>query len=174
MIVYNKITELTYNQFLILFLTEAVIILFTLLVLKKKLSFKLIIFSSIIAIVLSLLSIIIVNGFYGGMAYHERFGWPFQFQEMSRSIDDVSTPWGIRFDIWKFIANTIYWEIFPLLILFEILSKKRSKQFQLFVIGSLTLYALLTLFFSYINTQKEIEALIDPTQEITIVSTTST
>lgn len=173
MLIYNKVTELVYDQFLILFVVEVAIILVTLFLFKKKLSFKLILFSSIIAMVLSLLSMMIVNGFYGGMAYHERFGWPFQFQMMSRSIEDTLIPYSVGFDIWKFLANTIYWGIFPLLIFFEILSKKRSKKYQLFTIGSITFVILLTMFFSYINNPNTSEVSLDEVTETTIVENNS-
>lgn len=168
MLIYNRITELVYSQFLILFLLEIASILLAIFLFKKKISLKLVLFSSIIAFILSLLSMVVINGSYGCTAYHERFGWPFPFQWISRSIDDISSLWGTRFDVWKFIANTIYWGIFPLLILFEILSKKRNKKFQLFVIGLLSLYILLTLIFSYINTQKKIETMVEPIQETKI------
>ena len=168
MLIYNKITELTYDQFLILFVIEVSLLLITLILFKKKLSFKLILYSSIIALALSLLSLIVVNGFYGGMAYHERFGYPFQFQWISRSIDDISTPWGIRFDIWKYIANTIYWGIYPFLILFEVLSKKKSKKFQLFIITSITFFILITMGFSYINDTSRSQEKVNSTIETSI------
>jgi len=151
MLIYNKITELRYDQFLILLVLEIVFILVTLLLFKKKLTLKLILCSSLLAIVFSLLSTMIVNGFYGGMAYHERFGWPFQFQGISRSIEDTLIPYGVGFDIWKFFANTIYWGLFPFLILFQMFFKKKSKKYQIFLICSLSFYFFLTLFFSYIN-----------------------
>ncbi len=168
MLLYNRITELRYDQFLILFVIEVSLILITLLLFKKKLSFKLIASSSVIAIVLSLLSMTIVNGFYGGMAYHERFGWPFQFEGISRSIEDTLIPYGIGFDIWKFFANTIYWGIFPLLILFEIFSKKKSKKFQLFIIASITFLVLITMAFSYMNNTSRFEEKVDSVLETTI------
>lgn len=154
MLIYNKITELRYDQFLTLFLIEIALILTTLFIFKKKLSFKLILSSSIVAILLSLLSMIIVQGFYGGMAYHERFGWPFQYEGISRGIEGDSTPWGINLDIWKFLANTTYWGLFPFLLLSQYFSKKKERKYQIFLLCSLSFYILLTLLFSYLNTSR--------------------
>jgi len=171
MFLYNKITELRYDQFLILFVIEIAIFLATLLLFKKRLSVKLILYSLIIASVLSLLSMIVVNGFYGGMAYHERFGWPCQFQGTSRSFDDISTPWGFNFDLWKFLANTIYWGLFPSLILFEILSEKKSTKYKLFIIFSFIFFILLTMSFSYINNPNRTKLGMDTVKEATISET---
>lgn len=174
MLLYNKVTELVYDQFLLLFLFEIVVLLFAILLFKKKLNFKTILFSSIIAIVISLLSMMIVNGFYGGMAYHERSGWPFPFQWTSRSIDDISTPWGLRFEPWKFLANTIYWGLLPLTILLEIYSKKRSKIYQLFIVATLAIYIILTILFSWYNNRKSLEIASNQISETTIDENTIT
>lgn len=154
MLIYNKITELRYDQFLVLFLIEIALILINLLVFKKKLSFKLIFSTSIVAIGLSLLSMMIVHGFYGGMAYHERFGWPFPYEGISRGIEGDSTPWGINLDIWKFLANTTYWGLFPFLLLSQYFSKKKGRKYQIFLLCSLSFYILLPLLFSYLNTSR--------------------
>lgn len=174
MLLYNKVTELVYDQFLLLFLFEIVVLLFAILLFKKKLNFKTILFSSIIAIVISLLSMMIVNGFYGGMAYHERSGWPFPFQWTSRSIDDISTPWGLRFEPWKFLANTIYWGLLPLTILLEIYSKKRSKIYQLFIVTTLAIYIILTILFSWYNNRKSLEIASNQISETTTEENTIT
>lgn len=154
MFIYNKISELRFDQFLVLFLIEIAFILTTLFIFKKKLTFKLVFSSLILAIVLSLLSMMIVQGFYGGMAYHERFGWPFQYEGISRGIEGDSTPWGINLDIWKFLSNTIYWGLFPFLLLSQIFSKKKGRKYQIFLLCSLSFYILMTLLFSYLNTSR--------------------
>ena len=174
MFVYNKVTELVYDQFLLLFLFEIVVLLFAILPFKKKLNFRTILFSSIIAIVISLLSMMIVNGFYGGMAYHERFGWPFPFQWTSRSIDDISTPWGLRFEPWKFLTNTIYWSLLPLTILLEIYSNNKNKKYQIFLVATLTIYIILTILFSWYNNRKSLEIASNQISEITTEGDTIT
>ena len=151
MLIYNKITELLYDQFLILFVFEVIVILISIFVFKKRFSLTTIIYFILIALLLSLLTISITNGNYGGMAYHDHFGWPFQYYTVSRSIEGDIIPYHLYFDILKFVANTIYWFFIPFIILSEVFSKKKNKRYQLFIIISITIFALLTILFSTLN-----------------------
>ena len=168
MIFYNQLTELISLQFLIIALFEVIIVTIALFVFKRKTTTKILFFATIIALVLSLLSITIVRGNYGGMAYHERFGWPFQYDTVLRNIEigtNISVPYSSHFDFIKFIANTVFWGFIPLIILFEFYSKEKNKKYNIFAISSLVLFILLTVFFSYSNSRTEIELNIEKIKE---------
>jgi hypothetical protein len=170
MIFYNLITELVSTQFLTIALFEVIVVIIALFVFKRKITAKILFFTIIIAFILSLLSIIIVRGNYGGMAYHERFGWPFQFNSVSRNIEigtNVSIPYSFHFDFLKFIANTFFWGFIPLVILLEFFNKEKNKKYKIFAMSSLVLFILLTTFFSYSNSKTEIELNIGKVKEPT-------
>lgn len=160
MLIYNRFTELIAQQFIILALFEAMSVALALFVFKRRMTARILFFAAGIAIVLSLLSVVIVRGNYGGMAYHERFGWPFQFQTVSRNIEigtNVSIPYSFRFDLLKFIANTAFWGFIPLVVLLEFFNKEKNMKYRVFAAIAASLFILLTLFFSYSNSSSEIE-----------------
>ena len=160
MLCYNQITELISAQFLIISLFEAIFVALALFVFKRRMTARILFFAAVIALVLSLLSVVIVRGNYGGMAYHERFGWPFQFQTVSRNIElgtNISVPFSFRFDFFKFIANTVFWGFIPLIMLLDFFSKDKNKKYRIYAAAASTLFILLTLFFSYSNSSSEIE-----------------
>lgn len=170
MIFYNQITELIFTQFLIIALFEVIAVTIAFFVFKRKITAKIIFSAVIIAVLLSLLSIIIVRGNYGGMAYHERFGWPFQFHSVSRNIEigtNVPIPYSFHFDFLKFITNIVFWGFVPLVVLLEFFSKEKNKKYKIFVTSSLVLFILLTTFFSYSNSKTEIELNIEKVKEPT-------
>lgn len=170
MIFYNLITELISTQFLMVALFEVIVVIIALFVFKRKITAKIIFSTVTIAVILSLLSIIIVRGNYGGMAYHERFGWPFQYHTVSRNIEigtNIAVPYSSRFDFLKLIANMVFWGFVPLVALLEFFSKEKNKKYNVFAMSSLVLFILLTSFFSYSNSITEIELDIEKVKEST-------
>lgn len=156
MIFYNYLTELVASQFLLIALFEATVVAISFFVFKKKLTVMTFLFSIIITSVISLISIIVARGSYGGMAYHERFGWPFQYYYVSRNIEigtNVSIPYSFRFDFLKFIANMVYWGFIPVIVMLWF--EEKNKKYKLFAICSLVFYVLLTLGCWYSNVVTE-------------------
>jgi hypothetical protein len=154
MFFYNIIIELFTTQILFLLLLEAVFLLLAVFIFKIKISSKIVLQTIIVAIILSLLSIVVVRGDYGGMAYHERFGWPFQYHGVSRNIElgtDIAIPYQVSFDSFKFVINTLFWSIFPFIFLIFFTEKVGTQKKLYFLTSFLLVFVFLPLFFSYTN-----------------------
>ncbi len=171
MIFYNQLTELISTQFLVIALFEIVAVIIGIFVFKRKLTLQILLFLIGIAVILSLLSVIVARGNYGGLVYHERFGWPFQYYLVSRNIEigiNTLVPYSFHFDPLKFIANTFFWGFIPLVILIEFFNKSRNKKYQIFAIASLLIFVLLTTGFIYFNSKTERELSIEKEPTITL------
>lgn len=162
MILYNLITELISVQFVLIALFEIIAVVVSAFVFKIRPTKQILLVSIIFGIVLSLLSIIVVRGSYGGMAYHERFGWPFQYHFVSRDIEigtNVAIPYAFRFDLLKFIANTIFWSFIPIITMLSY--KQKRKSYKIFVAGAVLFFIFLTIgcwYSNVIHETREIES----------------
>lgn len=158
MFFYNQLTELVYSQFLIIALFEIVVIAVAIFIFKRKLSLEKMVYAIVLAFVLSLLSSFFARGTFGGMAYHERFGWPFQYYTVSRGFmgnePNVPVPGSFHFDFVKFISNCFYWG-FPAVLFFWSIKKSKNKYSMALILGSLAIFVILTVSFSYSNFQTE-------------------
>ena len=115
MLIYNHIAEITADQFVIIAVYEIITISIATFVFKKRLSLKIYLFTILVALVLSLISLIIARGSYGGTAYHERFGWPVQYYYVSRNIEigtNIAIPYAFNFIFSKFCAKYISLVVF--------------------------------------------------------------
>lgn len=162
MLFYNQITELVFTQFLVLAVYEVLVLLASFFVLKKF-SWKTALASTLIALALSLMSLVIAQGDYSGTRYREQFGWPFWYYTVTRHMElgtPVAVPYIFQFDFWRFIANTAVWGFTPLMILLA-LSNRRNKKFVIFAVSALGLLLLLTASLSYANFKREQDMRID-------------
>lgn len=151
MLIYNRLTELVAIQFIPLLLFEIAVILVLLFFFKIKPHLKTILFTMAAALVLTLLSLLTGRGFYGGMAYHEKFGWPFPFLIVSRNIEAdalPAIPYQTIFDWAKFSASLAFW-IFPPLMLSSNTTAPANRSFR---ITALSVFVILTALFSFYNT----------------------
>ena len=142
MLIYNLIAEITADQFVIIAVYEIITIGIITFIFKKKLTLKIYLFTIIVALVLSLISLIFTRGSYGGTAYHERVGWPVQYYIISRNIEpgtNIAVPYSFDFIFSKFFANSFLWLYLPIVIYTIYLNKKRTKTFKVFI--SITLLA---------------------------------
>jgi len=142
MLIYNLIAEITADQFVIIAVYEIIAISILTFVFKKKLTLKIYLFTILIALVLSVLSLIFARGSYGGTAYHERFGWPVQYYIISRNIEpgtNAAVPYSFNFIFTKFFANTFLWLYLPIVIYTIYLNKKITKMFKIYI--SITMFA---------------------------------
>lgn len=154
MLIYNHIAEITADQFVIIALYEIIIIGIVTFVFKKKLTIRIYLFTILLALILSVISMIIARGNYGGTAYHERFGWPVQYYIVSRNIEigtNIAVPFAFNFIFSKFIANTFIWLYILVIICTVYLNKKRNKVFIVFIIISLIFFIGLVAGFSLFN-----------------------
>ncbi len=153
MFFYNVITELVASQILFLALLEIISLLIAIFVFKIRISSKIILYSAIIAFILSLLSVVVVRGNYGGMAYHERFGWPFQYHNVSRDMEGskVAIPYQTNFDSLRFFTNTVFWWFISLISLVVSVNKKKNMKASYFLAIALLVFISITLLFSYKN-----------------------
>lgn len=171
MLLYNQITEITATQFLTIVLFEILMIVVNVFVFKKKLTLKILLYSAIIAATLSLLSIVIVRGNFGGTAYYEKFGWPLQYHIVSRNIEigtNIAVPHSFHFDLFRFIANAFFWWFTPLIALNIIFNGTNKKQYKLFLTSAILFFILLTVYFSYSNFKKEKSLIIKDGSTLTI------
>lgn len=170
MFLYNQITEITATQFLTIALFEILAIIVSVFVFKKKLTLKILLYSAIIAATLSLLSIVIVRGNFGGTAYYEKFGWPLQYHIVSRNIEigtNIAVPHSFHFDLFRFIANAFFWWFTPLIALNVIFNGTNKKLYKLFLTSAILFFILLTVYFSYSNFKKEKNFIIKGNSEAT-------
>lgn len=152
MLFYNQLTELIAEQFIMLALFEATVMGILVFIFKRKPTVRIVLYSAIAGMILSLLSSLIVQGDYGGMGYHERFGWPFPYHTVSRSIEfgtQELVPYSRGFDVFKFIANIVFWAFIPFVLVTEQFNKKNNA--WIFSIGSLAIFVMATGYFSYDN-----------------------
>lgn len=146
MLLYNLLPTLTADQFLVLLGLEILFLVLTLTLFNKRLSKRNLLLSVLLAVVLALLSSLIGNGFYGGMMYHERFGWPFSFLAVSRNIEVGSlagVPFAFHFDCLKFVATIAFWGILPLCSMLNLKAEKRYNQFSAFFLSGFLVIVLL-------------------------------
>lgn len=146
MLIYNLLPAFSAVQFLILLGLETLFVVLTLTLFKKQISLRVLFFSVLLALVLALLSSLIGNGFYGGMMYHERLGWPFPFQTVSRNIEAGSLagiPFAFHFDWLKFFATSAFWGIFPVGFMLNLKAERRYKRFSSIFLSVLLLFMLL-------------------------------
>lgn len=154
MLIYNGLTELVAIQFIPLLLFEIAVILVLLFFFKIKPHLRTILFTMTAALVLTVLSLLTGLGFYGGMAYHEKFGWPFPFLIVSRNIEAdalPAIPYQTIFDWAKFSANLAFW-IFPPLMLSSNTTAPANRSFR---ITALSVFVILTALFSFYNSDKQ-------------------
>ena len=154
MLVYDLIAEITADQFVMIALFEVITIGIVTFVFKKKLTLKIYLFTILVALVLSLISLIVARGSYGGTAYHERFGWPIQYYIVSRNIEigtNIAFPYSFYFIFSKFLANTFIWLYLPAMSYTIYLNKKRTRAFILYTIFALILFIGLVVGFSLYN-----------------------
>jgi hypothetical protein len=79
MLVYNLLSEIIADQFIIIAFSKLLLLVLFFLFLKKRLTLKTCLIAILFALILSLMSTIIARGYYGGTLYHEKFGWPIQY-----------------------------------------------------------------------------------------------
>ena len=142
MLIYNLIAEITADQFVIIAVYEIITIGIVTFVFKKRLTVRIYFLTILLAIILSIISMVIARGNYGGTAYHERFGWPIQYYYVSRNIEvgtNIAVPYSFDFIFSKFFANSFLWLYLPIVIYTIYLNKKRTKTFKIFI--SITLLA---------------------------------
>jgi len=154
MFIYNLIAEITADQFIIIALYEIIAISIVSFVFKKRLTLRIYFFTILLALILSIISVIIARGNYGGTAYHERFGWPIQYYFVSRNIEigtNIAVPYSFNFIFSKFFANTFLWLYLPVVIYTIYLNKKRTKAFILYASFALILFIGLVAGFSLFN-----------------------
>lgn len=154
MFIYNLIAEITADQFIIIALYEIIAISIVSFVFKKKLALRIYFFTILLALILSIISVIIARGNYGGTAYHERFGWPIQYYFVSRNIEigtNIAVPYSFNFIFSKFFANTFLWLYLPVVIYTIYLNKKRTRAFILCTNFALILFIGLIAGFSLFN-----------------------
>lgn len=154
MLIYNLIAEITADQFVVIALYEIITLSIVTFIFKKKLTLKICFFTILLALILSILSMIIARGNYGGTAYHERFGWPIQYYYVSRNIEigtNISVPYEFNFSFSKFFSNTFIWLYLPVVTYAIYLNKKRIKSFILFISMTLILFFGLVAGFSLFN-----------------------
>lgn len=155
MLIYNQLSALVAMQFLPLVLYESAAILAILFIFKTKPRIDTVLIALVTALLLVLLSLLVGLGYYGGMAYHENFGWPFSFLIVSRNIETASlsaAPYQFNFNLQKFLANTAFWIFPPFMLLFKIPTRTNSF-FRTIV---LAVFAVLTALFSLSNAHKQI------------------
>jgi hypothetical protein len=146
-IIYNFLPVFSADQFLAMLGLEILYLILTLTFYKKQISLRLLFFSVLLAAVLALLSSLIGTGFYGGMMYHERFGWPFPFLTVSRNIEAGSLagmPFASQVNWLKFFATIAFWGVFPLSFL---LNLKADKRYNRFTAIFLSIFLVLVLIF---------------------------
>jgi len=154
MFIYNLIAEITADQFIIIALYEIIAISIVSFVFKKRLTLRIYFFTILLALILSIISVIIARGNYGGTAYYERFGWPIQYYFVSRNIEigtNIAVPYSFNFIFSKFFANTFLWLYLPVVIYTIYLNKKRTKAFILYASFALILFIGLVAGFSLFN-----------------------
>jgi hypothetical protein len=154
MLIYNHIAEITADQFIIIALYEIITISIIIFLFKKRLTTKIYFFTILLALILSIISIIFARGNYGGTAYHERFGWPIQYYYVSRNIEigtNIAVPYALDFYFSKFFANTFFWLYLPIVFYTIYLNKKRTKAFILFISLTLLFFFCLIIGFSLFN-----------------------
>lgn len=168
MLIYNILSDLTASQFLVFAVLETVFLTLSWLVFKKRPSFKAMLISALVAGLVALLSGLIGYGFYGGMMYHERFGWPFPYLTVSRGIEVgslVAIPFAFRFILHKFFATAAFWNILPLNVMLLIGQERR---YRFFTAIFLAVFFALTLFFCLHNTGLTLERAVSAISEATM------
>lgn len=165
MLIYNLLPPLTADQFLVLLGLEILFLFLTLTLFKKRAYVRMLLISGLLAVVLALLSSLIGNGFYGGLMYHERFGWPFPFLAVSRNIEPgtlAGVPFAFHFDWLKLFATIAFWVIFPLGMMLNLRSEKRYNQFSAIFLAVLLVFVL---FFCLNNASISLKAAETPESE---------
>jgi len=91
MLIYNTLSALAASQLMIV-LILAIISTAIVFLIVRKMERKVVLLSLLLGIGLTLLSLLIGRGYYGGMFYHEKFGFPAQFYSLNRNIDPQEQP----------------------------------------------------------------------------------
>lgn len=120
---------------------------------------------------LSLLSMVIIRGNYGGTAYHEKLGWPLQYHTISRNIEigtNIAVPYGLHFNLFRFTANAFFWWFVSLIALNIFFKGTTNKQYKLFLSCAILFFILLTMYFSYFNFKKQKSLIIKGNSETTV------
>ena len=154
MLIYNHIAEIIADQFLIIALYEIITIGIVTFVFKKRLTVRIYFLTILLAIILSIISMVIARGNYGGTAYHERFGWPVQYYLVSRNIEvgtNIAVPYSFNFIFSKFCANTFLWLYLPVNIYTIYLNKKRTRTFIIYMSFAVIIFIGLVAGFSLYN-----------------------
>ena len=154
MLIYNHIAEIIADQFLIIALYEIITIGIVTFVFKKRLTVRIYFITILLAIILSIISMVIARGNYGGTAYHERFGWPIQYYLVSRNIEvvaNIAVPYSFNFIFSKFLANTFIWLYLPVNIYTIYLNKKRTRPFIVYMSFAVIIFIGLVAGFSLYN-----------------------
>ncbi len=165
MLIYNLLPALIADQFLVLLGLEILFLVLTFALFKKRPSVRMFLLSVVLAAILALLSSLIGNGFYGGMMYHERLGWPFRYLSVSRNIEVgtlVGVPFAFHFDWLKFLATSAFWGIFPLGMMLNLKAERRFKLFSTIFLSGLLL---ITLLFCLNNAKSPLETTEVPISE---------
>ena len=154
MLIYNTIAEIIAGQFVIIALYEIITIGIVIFVFKKRLTVRIYLITILLAIILSIISMVIARGNYGGTAYHERFGWPIQYYLVSRNIEvgtNIAVPYSFNFIFSKFLANTFLWLYLPVNIYTIYLNKKRTRAFIIYMSFAVIIFIGLVTGFSLYN-----------------------
>ena len=154
MLIYNRIAEITADQFVIIALYEIITISIVSFVFKKRLTLRIYFLTILMALILSVISMAIARGNYGGTAYHERFGWPIQYYLVSRNIEvgtNIAVPYSFEFIFSKFLANTFIWLYLPVIIYTIYLNKKRTSAFIIYISFAIIIFIGLVAGFSLYN-----------------------
>ena len=171
MLIYNQITELVAAQFLPIALFEAAALAILLWRFKIRPDARLILRVLAAALALALLSTLTARGFYGGMAYHEHYGWPFPFLMVSRHIEagtQPAVPFRVYFDGFKFCATTVFWAFPSLMLMLAASGKPTKRSVRLSAAFCLAGFALLAAGFSLFNARLTVSMPEAPLTEITL------
>jgi hypothetical protein len=160
MIIYNTLSSLDASQLIIVVLFAGISTA-ALYFVVRKIDYKGLLLSILLGIGLTLLSLLIGEGYYGGMLYHEKFGWPAQFYSVIRNIDPqelpaLSMPFNQEFNPLKAIENFILYAAIAYMAIM-IVESVRDKQLKAALAVSATLYLLIvsTACLSLLNNSKE-------------------
>jgi hypothetical protein len=154
MLIYNRIAEIIADQFVIIAVYEIITIGIVTFVFKKRLTIRIYFLTILLAIILSIISMVIARGNYSGTAYHERFGWPIQYYLVSRNIEvgtNIAVPYSFNFIFSKFLANTFIWLYLPVNIYTIYLNKKRTRAFIIYMSFAVIIFIGLVAGFSLFN-----------------------
>jgi hypothetical protein len=175
MLIYNVISELTVAQLLLPILFGMGTLAIGIYIWKPRAITRVITWSGIIAIVVSLLSLVIVQGGYSGTPFRERFGWPIQFYYVTRNLESGGSPLpsDFQFIFSKFLLNSVFWFFIPSILWLSQSVKKPTAITRIYTLGNVLFFIFIPMYFSYSNARlHESTRVINQATRINSVTTT--